>query len=63
MGSLITDAMLETFAVVAAWDDLARAIGRRCRGHAHRIALYLPYRPGERDEFWKRLVLELAETT
>ena len=41
MGALITDEMLEHFAVVARWDDMADALVDRYRGQAARIISYL----------------------
>ncbi|MCH2186787.1 TIGR03617 family F420-dependent LLM class oxidoreductase [Myxococcota bacterium] len=41
MAALITDEMLEHFAVVAGWDDLADALLARYRGRASRIISYL----------------------
>ncbi|HSG24809.1 MAG TPA: TIGR03617 family F420-dependent LLM class oxidoreductase [Anaerolineales bacterium] len=55
MPSLITDEMVETFATIAAPADLADALKERYNGIAERINLYLPFIPGERDDFWKQL--------
>jgi probable F420-dependent oxidoreductase len=41
MAALITDDMLEHFAVVARWDDLADALLDRYRGMATRLVMYL----------------------
>jgi len=41
MAALITDEMLEHFAVVAPWDDLADALITRYRGIASRLVMYL----------------------
>jgi probable F420-dependent oxidoreductase len=41
MTALITDEVLEHFAVVASWDELAAALISRYQGRADRIALYL----------------------
>ncbi|HVX18143.1 MAG TPA: TIGR03617 family F420-dependent LLM class oxidoreductase [Acidimicrobiales bacterium] len=41
MAALITDEMLEHFAVVATWDDLAGALVDRYRGVATRLVMYL----------------------
>ncbi|MGH2626477.1 MAG: TIGR03617 family F420-dependent LLM class oxidoreductase [Anaerolineales bacterium] len=60
MGDLISDAMLEAFAVVAPWQELSVELERRYRGRAARLAVYLPFRPGERDEFWRDLAAGLA---
>jgi hypothetical protein len=35
---------------------LAAALKARYDGLADRITLYLPFRPGERDAFWRRLI-------
>ena len=41
MAALITDEMLEHFALVARWDDLADALLARYRGRASRVISYL----------------------
>ncbi len=41
MTETITDEMLQHFAVVAAWDDLADALVARYQGVAHRVVSYL----------------------
>ncbi|MGE0621838.1 MAG: TIGR03617 family F420-dependent LLM class oxidoreductase [Pseudomonadales bacterium] len=41
MGAAITDEMLEHFALVARWDDLADALLARYRGVASRVVMYL----------------------
>ena len=56
MPSLITDEMLSTFAVIAPERELAGRLTERYAGLADRLSLYLPYTPGSRDEFWRRLV-------
>jgi probable F420-dependent oxidoreductase len=56
MPALIDAEMLATFAVVAEPADLGRALKARYTGLADRLALYLPFVPGQRDEFWKDLV-------
>jgi probable F420-dependent oxidoreductase len=56
MPALIDDVMLRTFAVVAKPADLRDALHERYAGLADRLALYLPFLPGERDEFWRGLV-------
>lgn len=49
MGSLISDAMLEQFAVAASDDQLAEKLIERYQGLADRLTIYHPYYPGERD--------------
>jgi probable F420-dependent oxidoreductase len=61
MGGLITDEMLHTFAVVAPEGELAATLGRRYAGLADRLSLYLPFSPGERDNFWRNLAAELQD--
>jgi probable F420-dependent oxidoreductase len=59
MGGCITDEMLQAFAVVAPAEALAEALHERYQGLADRLTLYLPFRPGERDGFWSRLIEDL----
>jgi len=59
MPAQIDDEMLRTFAVVADRGELASALRERYHGLADRLTLYLPFRPGERDPFWKDLALGL----
>jgi probable F420-dependent oxidoreductase len=56
MGELIDDAILETFAVVAAPEDVPAALMDRYHGLADRLTLYTPLVPGEKDGFWETLV-------
>ncbi len=56
MPAVIDDDMLTTFAIVAGDGDLARALQARYADLADRVTLYLPFRPGERDGFWRSLV-------
>jgi probable F420-dependent oxidoreductase len=62
MPILITDEILNEFCSEAASPaELARLLKSRYAGLADRLALYLPYLPGEKDEFWKELIHELEE--
>jgi predicted AAA+ superfamily ATPase len=56
MATQINDEMLNTFAVVASAADLPAALRQRYGGVADRLGLYLPFTPGERDEFWKMVI-------
>jgi probable F420-dependent oxidoreductase len=60
MASMITDEILSTFAVLASENDLADQLLKRYAGLADRLSLYVPYAPGSRDAFWRRLVAELG---
>jgi probable F420-dependent oxidoreductase len=54
MPTLITDEMLHTLAVEAAPDEVGAALKERYEGLIDRVALYLPFVPGEKDEFWRK---------
>jgi probable F420-dependent oxidoreductase len=55
MFGLITDEMLHTFCLVTDEDSLPSELMKRYAGIADRISLYIPFVPGERDEFWRKL--------
>jgi hypothetical protein len=61
MPARITDEMLETFAVVSSPQGLGASLRSRYRGLADRLTLYLPFSPGDRDDFWARLARDLHE--
>jgi hypothetical protein len=48
--------MLSACAIEAAPDEIGPALRERYEGLIDRVALYLPFVPGERDEFWRTLV-------
>ena len=56
MPGLITNEMLDAFAVEAAPDEVGPALKERYEGLIDRVALYLPFVPGERDDFWRAVV-------
>jgi probable F420-dependent oxidoreductase len=56
MPGLVTDEMLGAFAVEAAPEEVRVALEARYEGLIDRIALYEPFVPGERDEFWRKVV-------
>jgi len=62
MPGLITDEMLHTFAIEAAPDEIGPALRDRYEGLIDRVALYLPFIPGERDEFWRATVASVHAT-
>jgi len=53
---LITDEMLRAFAVEAAPEEVGPALKERYEGLIDRVALYVPFVPGERDEFWQAAI-------
>ena len=58
---LIDQEMLSTFAVIANEEDLPGLLLDRYQDLTDRLALYLPFKPGERDDFWKMMVSKLHE--
>lgn len=56
MPARITDEMLDAFAVEAAPDEVGPALKERYEGLIDRVALYIPFVPGERDDFWRAVV-------
>ncbi len=56
MPMLITDEMLGEFCLVTEEDKLADELKKRYEGIADRLALYIPFVPGERDDWWKGLL-------
>jgi len=55
MSPLISDEMLETFAVVQPLEKLADALIERYEGIADHLTVYIPYQPDERNDFWTEL--------
>ena len=56
MPGLLTDEMLAEFCLLTDESRLARDLKARYSGIAHRLGLYEPLVPGEKNEFWRRLV-------
>jgi probable F420-dependent oxidoreductase len=61
MVELVTDEMMETYAVIASPEDLAQKVKSRYSGLVDRLSLYLPYSPGQQDEMWRKLVTEMQD--
>ena len=59
MPMLITDEMLNEFAIVTEDDELADELKKRYDGRADRLTLYTPFVPGERDEWWEKIIGDL----
>ncbi len=59
MTALISDEMLETFAIISNQSDLADALLSRYSGLADRLTLYIPFIPGDRDEFWRNIATKI----
>src|SRR5918994_486162 len=56
MPGLITDEMLRAFAVEAAPEEVGPALKERYEGLIDRVALYVPFVPGEKDDFWRKMI-------
>ncbi len=59
MPMLINDEMLNEFCLVTDESNLAATLRSRYDGIADRLALYTPFVPSEKDEWWGRLAKEL----
>jgi len=55
MFSLVTDEILETFCVVSDEAGLPAALKERYVDIADRLTLYTPFKPGEKDDFWREM--------
>jgi probable F420-dependent oxidoreductase len=56
MPALVTDEMLRAFVVEAAPEELGPALRERYGGLIDRVALYVPFVPGEKDGFWRAVI-------
>jgi hypothetical protein len=56
MPPLISDEMLDVFAVSGSWDELPRKIIDRYDGLLDRVMYYLPFVPGQMDDRWQQAI-------
>jgi probable F420-dependent oxidoreductase len=56
MPALITDDMLEEFAVVGRWEEIPAKIKARYAGMLDRVSYYLPFEPGRDEARWRDAV-------
>lgn len=63
MAGAVPDELVHLVAVEAEPDALPARLVERYAGLVDRIALYLPYRPGEEGEWWGRWIRELRALT
>ncbi len=56
MPDLITDEILDAFVVQAVPEEVGDALRERYEGLIDRVSLYAPFVPGERDDFWRKVV-------
>ena len=61
MPGLVNDEMLAAFAVVCPPAELASRLKERYDGLADRLTLYLPFIPGERQDFWSTLIAQMKD--
>lgn len=60
MPGLVSEEMLQAFAVEAPPERLGAALRERYKGLYDRVALYMPFVPGQQDAFWRGLIADLA---
>ncbi|GAB4478617.1 MAG: LLM class F420-dependent oxidoreductase [Anaerolineae bacterium] len=60
MPALISDEMIETFALVAGPDEIGAAALERYSGLIDRLTFYLPYIPGQHDAMWQAALAALT---
>jgi probable F420-dependent oxidoreductase len=60
MPKLITDEMIETFAIVAPPDKVGEAVIARYSGLVDRIGFYVPYFPGQFESLWQPTLAAFA---
>ncbi len=53
MPSLISDEMVETFAIVAPLEEVGKVALERYAGLVNRITFYLPFMPGHMESLWR----------
>lgn len=56
MANLISDEMVDTFAITGKWAELPAICHQRYDGLLDRINFYLPFKPGEEDAGWAAAV-------
>jgi probable F420-dependent oxidoreductase len=61
MAKEITDEMLDTYAVVGTYEDIADKVMRRYDGLLDRVGFYIPYRAGLDDAEWRKLTRRFNE--
>jgi probable F420-dependent oxidoreductase len=56
MADLVTDEMLAEFAVIGRKEEIGKLLKRKYEGLLDRIALYMPFIPGQDDDWWQDVV-------
>ena len=67
MGELVSDEIVEQYAVVSSWDELSDRIIDRYHGLAQRIVMYFTYSDWRRDptslDRWSEVARDIAART
>jgi probable F420-dependent oxidoreductase len=56
MANLISDEMLDVYAVTGTWDEIPAKIKSKYDGILDRVAFYFPFRSGSDDRRWRNIV-------
>ena len=56
MADLITDEMLDVYAVTGTRDDVADKLKKKYDGLLDRVAFYVPYRKGDQTDRWAKVI-------
>jgi hypothetical protein len=56
MPHLITDEMVDTFALRGSWDELPRKVLEKYSGLLDRVSYYFPFVPGQNDDGWRATI-------
>ena len=56
MPPLITEEMIDIFAVRSRWDDLPRQVLEKYSGLLDRVSYYFPFVPGQNDDGWRATI-------
>ncbi len=63
MAHLVTDYMLAQFTIIARREDVGAKLCEKCRGLLDRIGLYLPFNPGEDDDWLRDAIAAVRAPT
>lgn len=55
MGALITDEMVDEFAIICSWSELPQKIREKYNGLLNRVTLYKPFDPTQDQERWAEI--------
>jgi hypothetical protein len=56
MPALITDEMLDTFALRGSWSELPKKVLQKYDGLLDRVSYYFPIAPGQNEDGWRATV-------